>query len=291
MAWNYELLSSLWQQNGWLDNKTALYASTHYGAYAVRTKQGLKVISTNTDFYYTPNVLNFFNYPNPDNSGILKFLISELEASEKLGQRVWIIGHVLSGGGSSTNNPTAIFSSVVKRFSPATIAEVFNGHTQGFEAHLLRHQSCKLYHQEHNIDYHAPLNIAWVGPSIAPRTNYNAGWSIYQVDSKTFSVVNSQTYFANISNSLAWTEPKWELEYDTRATYDPWNKWPAIAPLNATFWDQVTTKMMNDSPLLDHYSFLETKSSNQVPVCTDNECRMKAICLIRSGSAAEAALC
>jgi hypothetical protein len=36
-----------------LDNRTALYA--------VRTKQGLKVISINTDFYYTPNVFNFFS--------------------------------------------------------------------------------------------------------------------------------------------------------------------------------------------------------------------------------------
>jgi Acid sphingomyelin phosphodiesterase C-terminal region len=207
MTWNYQLLSTLWQQNGWLDNKTASYASTRYGAYAVNTKQAFKVISINTDFYYTPNVFNYFNYTNPD------------------------------------------------------------------------------------IDFNAPLNVAWVGPSIAPRTNYNAGWSVYQVDAKTFSVVNSQTYFANISNSLTWTEPKWELEYDARATYDPQNNWPATAPLNATFWDQVTTRMKNDSALLDHYLFLETKSNNQVSVCTNDACRVKAICMIRSGSAAESALC
>jgi hypothetical protein len=97
--------------------------------------------------------------------------------------------------------------------------------------------------------------------------------------------------FLNISNSLTWAEPKWELEYDTRATYGPKNNLPATAPLNATFWDQVTTKMVNDLALLNYYSFLETKSSNQVPVCTNNACRVKAICLIRSGSAAKAALC
>ena len=113
MARNYKPLSSLWQQNGWVDDKTALYASTHYGAYAVITKQGLKVISSNTDFYYTLNMFNFFKYINPDNSGILRFLINDLEASEKLGQRVRIIGHVPSGDGSSTNNPTALFSSIV----------------------------------------------------------------------------------------------------------------------------------------------------------------------------------
>ena len=88
MAWNYELLSSLWQHEGWLDNKTASYASTNYGAYAVTTKQGLNIVNINTDFYYTPNVLNYFNYHNSDNSGILKFLIDELEALEKISQRV-----------------------------------------------------------------------------------------------------------------------------------------------------------------------------------------------------------
>jgi sphingomyelin phosphodiesterase len=198
MARNYKLLSSLWQQNGWMDNKTALYASTNYGAYAVITKQGLKVISSNTDFYYTLNMFNFFKYINPDNSGILRFLINDLEASENLGQRVRIIGHVPGGDGSSTNNPTALFISIVKRFSPATIAGAFNGHT---------HKDSKLIYYDTkatnstiknttNIDYNTPINIAWVGPSIAPRTDYNAGWSVYQVDSKTLSVVNSQTYFS-----------------------------------------------------------------------------------------------
>jgi sphingomyelin phosphodiesterase len=181
----------------------------------------------------------FFNYTNLGNSGILKFLINELEASERVGQRVWVIGHVLSGGGSSMNNPTALFSSIVKRFSPATIAGVFNGHTHK-DSQLINYDNKatnSTIKNTTNIDYNAPLNIAWVGPPIAPRTNYNARYSVYQVDSKTFSVVNSQTYFANISNSLAWTELKWELECDTRITYDPWNKWPAIALMNATFWD------------------------------------------------------
>ena len=37
---------------------------------------------------YVDNIFNFYNFTNPDQSGILSFLISELEASEKIGQRV-----------------------------------------------------------------------------------------------------------------------------------------------------------------------------------------------------------
>jgi hypothetical protein len=88
MAWNCEILSSLWQHNCWLDNKTASYPLTHYGAYAIKTKQGPNIITINTDFYYIPNVFNYFNYTNPENSRNLRLIIDELEAFQKIGQRV-----------------------------------------------------------------------------------------------------------------------------------------------------------------------------------------------------------
>jgi sphingomyelin phosphodiesterase len=88
MSWNYQLLSSLWESDGWIDTTTANYAATHYGAYSYTTPQGLKIVSINTDFWYVDNVFNYYNFTNPDNSGVLSFLISELEASEKINQRV-----------------------------------------------------------------------------------------------------------------------------------------------------------------------------------------------------------
>lgn len=120
-------MSSLWRQDGWINSTEAGYASTHYGAYAHTTAQGLRIISLNTDFWYRANVFNYFNFTNPDQSGILSFVISELQACEKVGQRAWIIGHVLSGydGTNALPNPSALFYSIVRRFSPATIAGVF----------------------------------------------------------------------------------------------------------------------------------------------------------------------
>ena len=54
-SWNYNLLSSMWQQDGWINSTEAAYAATHYGAYAHTTAQGLRIISINTDFWYVPN--------------------------------------------------------------------------------------------------------------------------------------------------------------------------------------------------------------------------------------------
>ena len=128
-SWNYDLLSSMWEEDGWISGAEASFASTHYGAYAHTTAQGLRIISINTDFWYVDNVFNYFNFTNPDQSGILSFLISELETCEKQGQRAWIIGHVLSGydGSNGLPNPTALFYSIVRRFAPATIAAIFFG--------------------------------------------------------------------------------------------------------------------------------------------------------------------
>lgn len=51
-SWNYQLLSSLWKDAGWIDSSAASYAAAHYGAYSYVTPQGLKVVSLNTDFWY-----------------------------------------------------------------------------------------------------------------------------------------------------------------------------------------------------------------------------------------------
>ena len=180
---------------------------------------------------------------------------------------MWIIGHVLSGydGSNPLPNPTALFYSIVRRFSPATIAAMFWGHTH--EDQLILYydylpgslNTTTGLRNTTMVDYNSPLNAAFVGPSLVPITNNNAGWRVYQIDAKTFSVLNHQTYFANISNSHFWSEPVWEFEYDARATYDPLQKWGANDPLNVTFWDGVTKQMLNDPSLVNTYNFLETK--------------------------------
>ncbi|KAK4554054.1 hypothetical protein LTR86_008895 [Recurvomyces mirabilis] len=298
-SWNYDLLSSLWQQAGWIDGNEAQYAASHYGAYAHTTKDGLRVISINSDFWYTPNIFNYYNYANPDKSGILRFLTAELLAAEAKDQRAWIIGHVPSGGSSAIANPSALFHSIVARFSPATIAGVFFGHTHqdgkqlyyDFASNSTTANSSRVVRNYTSLDYNSPLAVAYIGPSIVPLTNYNAGWSMYEVDAETFSVVNGQVHFANISNSLTWSPaPVWEFEYDIRQTYDPNCTWPTTAPLNETFWNQVTKNMLNDSALIEQYLFLATKSSVKTAACL-GVCLQKSICGIRSSNRAVYELC
>lgn len=296
-SWNYQLLSSMWADDGWISNTTAQYAANHYGAYATVTAQGLKIISINTDFWYVDNIFNYYNMTNPDNSGVLTFLADELQKSEDVNQRVWIIGHVLSGydGTNSLPNPTALFYSIVRRFSPSTIAGIFFGHTHEDQLMIyydylsnstLASNCSAIIRNTSAVDYTKPLAVGYIGPSITPLTGNNAGWVLLEVDAETFSVVNSQTYFANVSESNTWTTPIWEFEYDTREIYDPNSTWPANAPLDGTFWHGVTENMLANNSIVEVYNLLETKSSVVTESCSTKACAEQKVCYIRSGSAA-----
>jgi len=129
--------------------------------------------------------------------------------------------------------------------------------------------------------------MAYIGPSITPLTGLNSGYQIYQVDAKTFSVTGRQTYFANISNSLSWTTPVWEFEYDARTTYaDDDDPWPDAAPLNATFWHRLTERMLQNQTLVDLYNTFETKSSISTLRRGGPGSAAQKICFLRSGSGA-----
>jgi sphingomyelin phosphodiesterase len=165
------------------------------------------------------------------------------------------------------------------------------------------------------IDITKPLQIAYIGPSITPLTGLNAGYRVYQVDPRTFSIVGAQTYYANMSNSLQWTRPIWEFEYDTREAYSLSSdageethnaeeatrtelgiSWPASAPLNATFWHLVTEKMLNSSDyatepptkseLLKLYELYEAKSSTHPDrrASGGSQSPEQKICFLRAGS-------
>jgi sphingomyelin phosphodiesterase len=184
----------------------------------------------------------------------------------------------LSGysGSDALPNPTALFYSIVRRFSPVTIAGIFFGHSH--EDQLMIYYDYKPsslsssgLRNTTDIDYTSPLNIGFVGPSVTPLTGFNAGWRMYQVDAKTFSVVDFQTYYADVSQSNMWTTPEWKFEYDAREIYDPTRKWGQNDPLNGTFWNEVTTNMLTNISLVETYNLFETKVDLNIMMLTIDE--------------------
>lgn len=282
-SWNYDHVAALWQQNGWIDATTAQEARLHYGAYSVKNQFGLRIITLNTDFWYRSNFLNYYNMSNPDVSGMQVFLVQELQAAEDAGERVWIIGHVLTGwdGSNPLPNPTDLFYQIVDRYSPHVIANVFFGHTH--------EDQFMIYYANNRSDTTSAsaLTTGWIGPSVTPLTNLNSGFRMYEVDKFTFDIYEAYTWYSDVSSfpdlNTSSTGPTYQFEYSTREAYDI--GWPKDAPLNATYWHAVTEAMEKDVSLVSKFNTFEGKTSMMTPNCTSEACAQAKICYMRSGSA------
>jgi predicted phosphodiesterase len=282
-SWNYDHVSALWQQNGWLSPSDAHEAALHYAAYSVKNQYGLRIITLNTDFWYRSNYLNFINTTNPDLSGTFSFMIKELQAAEDAGERVWIIGHVLSGwdGSNLLLNPSDLFYQIIDRYSPHVIANVFWGHTHEDQVMIYYANNGTIQNSD------TALTSGWIGPSVTPLTNMNSGYRMYEVDTASFEVYEAYTFYSDVNSfsALNSTGPTYQFEYSTRDVYGSAIGWPADAPLNASFWHQVTVAMESNRSLVSTFNTYQGKSSIRSPNCTSQACADAKICYIRSGSA------
>ncbi|KAI0094202.1 sphingomyelin phosphodiesterase [Irpex rosettiformis] len=294
-SWNYDHLAALWSYEGWLPTSSVQDARTHYAGYAVSRRDGLRIISLNTNLWIRANYFNYINMTSHDPSGMLRFLTDELEDAEEKGERVWIIGHVLSGwdGSNGLGNPTdlcmwfyVLTSSVdVDRFSPHVIANIFWGHTHEDQLSIFYANNAT------NMSAETAQAVSWVGPSLTPITRLNSGFRLYEVDSATFEVLDAHTWFSDVSTfpSLDHSDsnvgPTYEYEYSTRAAYGVnVTEWGPNDPLNATWWHLVTEQMSVNPSLVSTFNTFQGKSSVMSPNCTNAHCGLAKVCYIRSGS-------
>ncbi|KAF7370831.1 SER THR protein phosphatase family protein [Mycena sanguinolenta] len=308
-SWNYDHLASLWQHEEWLPESAVDLAKAHYAAFMVRRQDGLRIISLNTDLWYKYVVLRsvanngFLTYrAGPTTSttststhrttpGMLRFLTDELQDAEDAGDRVWIIGHVLSGwdGTNPLVNPTNLFYQIVDRFSPHVIANIFFGHTHEDQLSIFYANNAT------NISAENALVASWMGPSITPGSRLNSGFRMYEIDSSvrssysfifTFKFKSDLLFIYPPQTFEIEVGPTFALEYSTRETYGPAVPgWGPNDPLNGTFWHLVTEAMENDSSIVSTFNTLQGKTSVLTKPCT-GDCVAAKICYIRSGSAA-----
>lgn len=260
--WNADMLAEIYQDYGWLDGKQAQYARHHYTGFSVTTKEGLKVVSLNSNAFYKKNHYCYWNATDPDSFGQWQFLIDELVESEENNQRVWIITHIPPIT-DSLPLPSKIFGEIVERFSPSTIAGIFFGHTHLDQFNLLYVNDTKSIE---NV-----INMAWIGQAVTPWVENNPAWRYYEVDSETFSIMNSYNYYSKLNETFAnnGQEPEWLFEYSARNVYDI--NWPSSAPLNATYWHLVAEKVKSDVSYRQLYENLAKRWSPYVPDCSEGK--------------------
>lgn len=306
-SWDWDNLARIWQSEGWFNAEQAQQVRTHYAGYSVSPRQGLRIITINTDFFYKNNVFNMINTQNFDFSGSLRFLTDELFRAEKNGERVWIVGHVLTGwdGSNPLDNPTSLFYRIVERFAPHCIAHIFFGHT---------------HEDQFNLFYSTPANgsvvrateyakaVSFMGPSVTPGNNVNPALRIMDVNSTTYEVMDYHQFYSAVSGFADLPEtghgPVFQYLYSARDAYGNFtasnNKssfpvsngiWPSNAPLNATFWSKLTEEMKARPALVQQFTVYQGRNSPRSPNCTSQACVDAKICYMQSGSGPLGKLC
>ncbi|KAG0251639.1 hypothetical protein BG011_007469 [Mortierella polycephala] len=245
---------------------------------------GFRIISLNTNFCYTVNFYLYANTAEHDPFNEIKWLVTQLQAAEDAGERVWIISHVGPSMTDCMQNWSHLYYQVIQRYSPHVIAEQFFGHSH--------YDEFALYYGPGAKSAQNAISTGWIGPSVTPYTDLNPGFRVYKVDSKTWNVFDSQTYIANLDQSAEWDKtgatPNWHLEYSAREAYGAYVPIEANEPLSASWWHKVTMAFEKNDAAFQMYWTFRDKSAKRSPACAaGGPCPTEMICNMRAGKSAD----
>lgn len=146
--WLYNAVSSGWEH--WIGGDAAAQVQD-FGAYSTLVGN-LRVISLNTNLWYIENFYLYEPTIETDPSGQLAWLVTELQAAETAGERVYIIGHMPLGLSDAFRDASNYFDQIVNRYS-ATIAALFFGNKYLFH----RSPSLITDSENHRTYTHRPI--------------------------------------------------------------------------------------------------------------------------------------
>lgn len=212
-----------------------------------------------------------------DPEGQFAWLVDELDAAEKNGEHVYIIGHMPMGDIDAIPHSSNYFNQITQRYS-STIAAMFFGHTHVDHFEIT-------YSDYSNQSADNALITSYICPALTPLEGMPA-FRIYDVDPETYAVLDHTTYIADMDDASFQTEPEWTKYYSAKEAYSSMAGSPDIGAeeeLTAAFWHKVTEAFEANPADFDAYFARKTRGW-EVPECSD-ECRQNEICQLRAGRA------
>lgn len=271
--WLYNLASGLW--SGWTGAAAAENVKK-IGAYSAKhPERNIRVISLNTNMYYKANFFLFRKNMEQDPNGQLAWLVQELDAAEKAGENVYIIGHMPMGDSDALRDGSNYFDQIVNRYSN-TIAALFFGHTHVDHFEIS-------YSDYSKRTFANAKAMSYICPSLTP-TSGMPSFRVYDVDPDTFGVLDSTTYIADMTDgSFQTTGPVWKKYYSAKEAYGANLQYPvtdANAELTPAFWHNVTEAFEANQALFD--SYIAHKSRGWQPGSCTGDCKKNEICQLRA---------
>ncbi|XP_053314993.1 acid sphingomyelinase-like phosphodiesterase 3a [Spea bombifrons] len=208
----YTAVAEFWKP--WL-NEQALTTFRKGGYYSQIYKSSptalpLRIISLNTNLYYSPNKVTL-NISDP--AGQLDWLEETLKASRQNNEKVYIIAHVPIGYLAFVPYTPAMrgdfnekLVKIFRNYSDV-IAGQFYGHTHRDSIMVLLNENEK------------PVGSVFVAPAVTPiksaseKESNNPGFRLYQYDTGSYNLLDLHGYYLNLTDANLKKEPTWKLEY------------------------------------------------------------------------------
>ncbi|RWS04267.1 sphingomyelin phosphodiesterase-like protein [Dinothrombium tinctorium] len=233
--WLYNKLAEQWSD--WLATDAARSTFKRGGYFSRSINESLKIISLNTNLCARMNLWSL--YEPIDSAGQLKWLIEELKASEEIGQRVYILGHIAPG-----RKCTPIwfhnYIRIIERFRDVVVG-VFYGHTHRDEI--------KIYYSDKNTN--DPIHVAYVGPS--------------------GSVSNVYSYYLNLTEANEAGEGarlKWRKSYVATEAY-------GLKTLSTAEWNRFYHLMNKNDTLFQLYYKNIIRKADSMPNYCNEKCKQE----------------
>ncbi|KAG4439668.1 hypothetical protein IFR05_004865 [Cadophora sp. M221] len=270
--WAYDVLSSEWASV--IGSTAAAEVESNYGSYSVLTSEGLRMITVNTNFWYKQNFWLYEATMDRDPSGQLAWLVTELEAAESAGERVWLMGHMPMGSSGAFHDQSQYFDQIIQRFD-ATIAALFFGHTHQDEFEVA-------YSTPATPSANTAVMVSYIAPALTP-TSGNPTFRVYDVDPVTFAVLDYTVYYTNISSPTYQSGPTWEKLYSVKETYGALLNPPitdSSAELTPAFWHNLTVLFEKDDAVYQAWYARRGRDYSDA-TCT-GVCKTSSICQLRA---------
>ncbi|KAG7316394.1 hypothetical protein KOW79_019935 [Hemibagrus wyckioides] len=203
----YEAAAKFWSP--WLQPE-ALVTLRKGGFYSQLIKPGLRLVSLNTNLYYSPNKVTV-NMSDP--AGQYQWLQDTLELSKQNMERVYVIAHVPIGYLPFAKSTTAMregdnekLVNIFRKYSDI-IQGQFYGHTHRDSLMVLKDRKGK------------PVNSIFVTPAVTPYRSFlekhsnNPGVRMYLYNSQDYGLQDLWQFYLNLTEANRQEKPNWTLEY------------------------------------------------------------------------------
>ncbi|XP_053566751.1 acid sphingomyelinase-like phosphodiesterase 3a [Bombina bombina] len=241
----YSAVADLWKP--WLTEE-ALSTFRRGGYYsqvfkAKGSSHPLRIISLNTNLYYSPNKVTV-NITDPADQ--FEWLEYTLQNSRQNNEKVYIIAHVPIG-----YLPFARFTTAMRENYNERLVKIFRNYsdviTGQFYGHTHRDSIMVLLDEKEK-----PVGSVFVAPAVTPIKSLseldsnNPGFRLYQYDTNNFNLQDLWHYYLNLTDANLRKEARWNLEYIMTKTYKIKDLQPeSLEELVKRFQDPITDDFQN----------------------------------------------